>query len=121
MSFPGQSSHYPYLGHFNLLSTYKESYPHVKTLIAVGGWAESRGFYTMTQTAAGRETFADSVIEFIRTYGFDGVDIDYEYPTSTAQAGNPNDFDIAEPQRPQLYADFLQLVKVLRDKIGQAS
>jgi GH18 family chitinase len=37
---------FAYKGHFNLLSKYKKQYPDVKTLISVGGWADTRGFYT---------------------------------------------------------------------------
>ncbi|MFA7260593.1 MAG: Ig-like domain-containing protein, partial [Aeromonas bestiarum] len=37
---------FAYQGHFNLLSKYKKQYPDVKTLISVGGWADTRGFYT---------------------------------------------------------------------------
>ncbi|CAM2007783.1 glycosyl hydrolase family 18 protein [Acanthopleuribacter pedis] len=118
--FPGNSDAYPYAGHFNQLSSHKQRYPHVKTLIAVGGWAASRGFYTMCETAAGREAFADSAVQFLRDYDFDGLDIDYEYPTSTAQAGNPNDQDVAEPRRGRLYADYLELVKLLRERLDQA-
>ena len=113
---------YPYTGHFNLLNKFKKQHPAVKTLISVGGWAEtggyfddngdridSGGFYRMTTNAdnsvnvAGINTFADSVVTFLRTYGFDGVDIDYEYPTSNAKAGNPLDFAQADAQagRPQ--------------------
>ncbi|WP_258224656.1 Ig-like domain-containing protein, partial [Aeromonas sp. HMWF014] len=39
---------FAYQGHFNLLSKYKKQYPDVKTLISVGGWADTRGFYTAT-------------------------------------------------------------------------
>ncbi len=36
---------YAYKGHFNLLNKFKKQYPNVKTLISVGGWAETGGFY----------------------------------------------------------------------------
>lgn len=118
--FPGNDNSLAYAGHFNQLTTYKKQYPHVKTLIAVGGWAASRGFYTMCETEAGREAFAASAVKFLRDYGFDGLDIDYEYPTSTAQAGNPDDSDVAEPRRGHLYSDYLKLVKLLRERLDQA-
>ena len=127
-------------GHFNLLNKYKKQYPQVKTLISVGGWAESGGyfddngnrvnsggFYTMTTNSdgsinhAGIETFANSAVEFIRTYGFDGVDIDYEYPTTMNDAGNPLDFEIANNLRPGLVASYVELMKVLRAKLDVAS
>ena len=133
------SPDYAYKGHFNLLNKYKQQYPDVKTLISVGGWAESGGyfddsgdrinsggFYTMTTKADGSinqegiNTFADSVVEFLRTYGFDGADIDYEYPTSMNDAGNPMDFAIANPLRGSLMASYVELMKILREKLDTA-
>lgn len=130
---------YAYKGHFNQLSKYKEQYPDVKTLISVGGWAETGGhfneqgdrvadggFYTMTTNGDGSinhqgiETFADSAVDFIRSYGFDGVDIDYEYPTSMNDAGNPLDFGIANPKRGDLMDAYVELMRVLREKLDEA-
>ena len=121
MDFPGVTDDFPYKGHFNVINSYKKKYPNVKSLISIGGWAESSGFYTMAHTAEGRETFANSVVDFIRTYGFDGADIDYEYPTNLEDAGNPNDFELAKPLRQYLYDDYCQLMKLLREKIDAAS
>lgn len=129
----------PYQGHFNLLSKYKRQHPQVKTLISVGGWAEtggyfgddgqrvaSGGYYTMTTNSdnsvntAGIATFADSAVAFIRQYGFDGVDIDYEYPTSMNNAGNPDDFAIANARRAGLMRSYMALMKTLREKLDAA-
>ena len=111
----------PYKGHFNVLQTMKKSYPDVDLLISVGGWAGSRGFYTMLDTDAGINTFADSCVEFIRQYGFDGVDIDFEYPSATSQSGNPDDFDLSEPRRSKLNERYNILIKTLRQKIDEAA
>lgn len=116
----------PYNGHFNLLTKYKKQYPDVKTLISVGGWADSGGFYTMTVNAnntinqAGINTFADSAVAFIRAYGFDGVDIDYEYPTSMQDAGNPLDWQVANARRATLMRAYTVLMKTLREKLDAA-
>ncbi|MCF7353016.1 glycosyl hydrolase family 18 protein [Vibrio sp. CK2-1] len=126
-------------GHFGALATYKERYG-VKTLISIGGWAETGGhfaddgsrvadggFYTMTTNADGSinhaaiEKFADSAVELMRKYKFDGLDIDYEYPTSMAGAGNPYDKDFMEPRREHLWASYQVLMKVLREKVDRAS
>lgn len=119
--YPGQLPNLPYKGHFNLLTKYKQQYPKVKTLISVGGWADTRGFYTMTDTPEGREAFANSCVDFIKTYGFDGVDIDYEYPTATSEAGNPSDFDLSQTRRAKLYKNYDALMQVLRTKLDNAS
>ncbi|WP_428775255.1 chitinase C-terminal domain-containing protein [Vibrio sp.] len=126
-------------GHFGALATYKKKYD-VKTLVSIGGWAETGGhfatdgsrvadggFYTMTTNAdgsinyAGIEKFATSAVEMIRKYQFDGVDIDYEYPTSMAGAGNPDDKDVMESRRAYLWASYQELLRTLREKLDQAS
>lgn len=130
----------PYKGNFNLLTQYKKKHPRVKTLISVGGWAEtggvlnpdgsrskSGGLYKLTTNEdgsvnqSGIDTFADSVVDFLRTYGFDGVDIDYEYPTSLKDAGNPEDWPVANARRKGLNAGNTALMKTLREKLDAAS
>ncbi|MET8978059.1 glycosyl hydrolase family 18 protein [Streptomyces sp. NPDC004539] len=117
----------PYKGHFNLLTKYKRLHPRVKTLISVGGWAGSGGFYTMTTNAdgsvnqAGIDTFAGSVVDFLRTYGFDGVDIDFEYPTVLEDTGNPSDWAVSNPRRKGLPTTYAALMKTLRDSLNRAS
>lgn len=125
---------YPYKGNFNQLNKFKKAHPGVKTLISIGGWAEtggylgddgkrvaSGGFYKMTSTQAGIDTFADSVVSFLRKYGFDGADIDYEYATSMKFAGNPDDFSFSDPKRATLVAGYVALMKTLRQKLDAAS
>ncbi len=51
---------------------------------------------------AGIDTFAASSVDFIRTYGFNGVDIDYEYPTPMKDADNPLDWQLANSERGSL-------------------
>ena len=110
----------PYKGHFNVLQTMKKQYPNVKLLMSVGGWAGSRGFYTMLDTDQGINTFADSCVEFVRKYNFDGIDIDFEYPSATSTSGNPDDQDLAEPRRGKLNERYNLLMKTLREKLDAA-
>ncbi|OZV77151.1 chitinase [Micromonospora echinospora] len=145
MTWPGVAGaemdpQYSYTGHFNLLNKFKKQHPDVKTLVSVGGWAETGGyidaggtrvdaggFYRMTTTGsntvntAGINTFADSVVSFLRTYGFDGVDIDYEYPTSNNKAGHPQDFAQADAKRAGLNASYQVLMRTLREKLDAAA
>lgn len=63
----------------------------LKTLIAIGGWNEgSRKFSPLVADPQRRKTFIKSAIRFLRQYNFDGLDLDWEYPTFR-DGGKPED------------------------------
>ncbi|MRG27490.1 glycosyl hydrolase family 18 protein [Laceyella tengchongensis] len=97
-------------GNFNQLTKLKQKYPHLKTLISVGGWTWSGGFSDAALTDASRTRFADSAVRFIRQYGFDGVDLDWEYPVG----GGLN------PGRPEDKQNFTLLLAKVREKLDAA-
>ncbi|KAM7344037.1 chitinase 8 isoform 1-T2 [Cochliomyia hominivorax] len=54
---------------------------HLKLLLSVGGWnAGSHNFSVVAADSQKRKTFLNSIIDFLQTYNFDGLDIDWEYP-----------------------------------------
>lgn len=119
--YPGQDNALGYKGQFNLLTVYKKQYTSVKTLISIGGWSESGGFYDMSATAQGRETFANSCVDFLRKYAFDGIDLDWEYPTSAAGATSPLDeMMYYNKYSTVVYANYLSLLKLLKQKLDAA-
>ena len=118
----------PYKGHFNLLAQYKKKHPGVKIMLSVGGWAGSGGFCTATTNAdgslnsAGINTLADSMVAFLRQYTFfDGIDIDYEHPTTNNEAGNPLDFGVSKPRLAGLMKSYNVLLKTVREKLDTAA
>ena len=117
----------PYRGHFNLLNTYAKKHD-VKVLVSVGGWAETREFYNLTINETTGEinhsaisSFAKSAARFLKKYNLDGIDIDYEYPSSMPDAGNPLDWNISNKHRGTLWAGYLVLMKTLREALDKQS
>ncbi|OBS79823.1 hypothetical protein A6R68_21976, partial [Neotoma lepida] len=59
----------------------KERNRALKTLLSIGGWNFGTArFTTMLSTLASREEFIHSVVFFLRTHGFDGLDLFFLYP-----------------------------------------
>ena len=54
----------------------------IKVLIAFGGWNDSLGnkYSRLVNDTSARKRFIDNAIIFIEQYGFDGLDLDWEYP-----------------------------------------
>jgi len=55
---------------------------NVKVLIALGGWNDSLGdkYSRMVNDPSARKRFIENAMIFIEKYGFDGLDLDWEYP-----------------------------------------
>jgi len=60
----------------------------VKMILMVGGWGNCDGFPGMAATAPTRRRFIDQVAEFCRAQGYDGVDIDWEFPSNEEDRQN---------------------------------
>ncbi len=67
-------------GHFGQLIKLKQQHPHIKTLISVGGWTWSKNFSDVAASDTLRKVCAQSAVDFVVKYNFDGVDLDWEYP-----------------------------------------
>jgi chitinase len=91
------------------LNALKLSNTNLKTLIAVGGWSWSARFSDAALTEESRTTFANSCVDFIVKYGFDGVDIDWEYPVAGGLSTNI--------RRPEDKYNFTLLMQNLREKL----
>jgi chitinase len=85
------NSEKPYWGNFLQLKELKEKYPHLKTLFSVGGWTLSDTFSPLAASEQARQNFIQQCITFCEKYGFDGVDIDWEYPGFAEHNGHPED------------------------------
>ena len=63
----------------------------VRVVLSLGGWEDSDHFPAIAASARLREALARSCVEAIETFGFDGIDIDWEYPGFADHKGTPAD------------------------------
>ncbi|KAH7122649.1 glycoside hydrolase superfamily, partial [Dendryphion nanum] len=69
----------------------------LETWIAVGGWDFSNPGSThttwsdMVSTKENRKAFIESAVDLMKTYGFQGIDLDWEYPVAEDRGGRPGD------------------------------
>ncbi|WP_242086560.1 glycoside hydrolase family 18 protein [Aestuariivivens sediminis] len=101
-----QFKHERYDEELKKLVAYKKTHPHLKVMIACGGWGGSGGFSDMANDPELRQGFVQSTVAFINQYDLDGVDIDWEYP-GLEGAGNVH--------RPADKENFTALMKELRE------
>ncbi|XP_018794816.1 PREDICTED: probable chitinase 3 [Bactrocera latifrons] len=54
----------------------------VKVSLALGGWNDSQGdkYSRLVRNPAARARFVKHAVEFLEKYGFEGLDLDWEYP-----------------------------------------
>ncbi|PNF19362.1 Acidic mammalian chitinase [Cryptotermes secundus] len=90
--------------HFNDL---RKRNPSLKTLVAIGGWNEgSSTFSSVVNDASRRAAFVNNIVKFVGEYGFDGFDLDWEYPAQRGGAATDK-------------AVFSLLIKELRQKFDK--
>ena len=105
---------------------YKQTNTNLKVIASVGGWNfKSAMFSKMISSSANRKAFISSLLEIMNQYGFDGVDIDWEYPCSVPRddyikytCANIKTSHDAGGKCPDDTNNLLQLVKELRDSLG---
>ena len=85
--------------------------PELQVIAAIGGWGTD-GFSDAASTPTSRYNFAREAKKLVDQYGLDGIDIDWEYPGSSA-AGIKSS--------PQDRENFTLLLTALRDVLGDDS
>lgn len=86
----------------------KKKYAHLKVLLSIGGWGSGR-FSEMASDNTKREQFAKDCARAVKQFHLDGIDIDWEYPTSSA-AGISSHINDTH--------NFSLLMKAIRKAIG---
>lgn len=75
-----------------MISSLKEKNPDLNVLLSIGGWGSGR-FSEMAADSKLRANFAKDCRRVMDEYNLDGIDIDWEYPTSNAAgiSSSPDD------------------------------
>lgn len=68
--------------------------PNLKVMFSVGGWTAGGWIFSqMAQTEGSRFMFIRSAVHFLNHFGFDGLDLDWEYPAFDMLPEVPTDPD----------------------------
>jgi GH18 family chitinase len=74
--------------------TLKSGSENLEVFVSIGGWTFSDNdtstqpvFSNIASSAANSQKFADNLVSFMKQYGFDGVDLDWEYPGAPDRGG----------------------------------
>ncbi|MBV9762320.1 MAG: hypothetical protein JO340_17300 [Acidobacteriaceae bacterium] len=57
-------------------------HPHLKILISIGGASSAARYTNATSTSARMRKLAKSCVQYMTDNGFNGIDIDWEFPTA---------------------------------------
>ena len=87
----------------------KKTKPSLKVLLSVGGW-EAGNFSEMAADETHRKNFCKNCLNAVTKYGLDGIDIDWEYPTSSMAGISSSPSDTK---------NFTLLMKDLRETLGR--
>lgn len=64
----------------------KKRHRHIKVSMSIGGWSNRENFKDGVATENNLNSFVDSSVRLMMEYGFDGIDLDWEYPENVQQA-----------------------------------
>lgn len=113
--YPGDVATEILKGNFKQLNLLKEAYPHLRTLLSIGGWTWSEKFSDAALNDESRAKFAASCVAMMKQYGFDGLDIDWEYPVGGGEEDN-----VSRPEDKQNYTLLLAELRKQLDAQGEA-
>ncbi|HYF69626.1 MAG TPA: glycoside hydrolase family 18 protein [Ohtaekwangia sp.] len=88
----------------------KNRNPKLKIILSLGGWGGCKTCSDVFSTKEGITEFSESTLALCRSFGADGLDLDWEYPAIEGYPGHP--------YKPQDKSNFTTLVKILRKTLG---
>ena len=95
-------------GRLKLMVALKKQNPALKVLLSIGGWGAGN-FSEMAANETHRKAFARNCLNAVTKYSLDGIDIDWEYPTSSSAGISSS---------PEDTKNFTLLMKDLRETLG---
>ncbi len=113
-SYPGDTAGERLRGNFKQLQILRKNHPSLKILMTVGGWEKSKNFSNAALNDQSRARFAKSCVTYMKSSGFDGIDLDWRYPVSGG-----NEKNISRPEDRDNYTLLLAAVRAELDTLAK--
>ncbi|OJZ80610.1 glycoside hydrolase family 18 protein [Aspergillus luchuensis CBS 106.47] len=84
---------------YSRVTALKKRKNDLEVWISIGGWAfndtgsTANTFSELAASKSKQSTFFESLLSFLDKYGFDGVDLDWEYPVDSDRGGSDADYE----------------------------
>ena len=84
---------------YSRVSKLKLRDPDLEVWLAIGGWAMNdpgpfrTTFSDLAKSTSAQDAFFESCVSFLARHGYDGIDLDWEYPVANDRGGIEEDFD----------------------------
>ncbi len=92
------------------LAELKKADPNLKIILSLGGWGGCATCSEVFSSDLGRQEFAKSVLQILKIYNADGLDLDWEYPAIESVRGHS--------YLPEDRQNFTSLLNTLRETLG---
>lgn len=83
-----------------------DSKNNFKTIMGIGGWSNREAFKKISKSKKKVQVFIDSAVDTMFRYGFDGIDLDWEFPAD-------------DEREPGVYLEMMRGIRQRFDRLEQ--
>ena len=104
-------------GYVHQLYRKKRDNPHMRTVLSIGGWNWSGNISAVLKDPVKRKRAVETSTDLMTKYAFDGVDLDWEFPTNSYRQEEEKEYT-TDPKDFENLLSYLQEMRQYFDKLN---